>query len=138
MFLDQHPDLLERVGKAMARSAHGDWTSITLAVTVVRSMSQSEMSIESADGGVDESQGLTDEGDLAYEALREAMYQPGKGSWYNARFTLHPDGKLVSEFDYDNPPFEGDADEALLIDDQERFPRDPENLPSWHPSRSSV
>lgn len=135
MSLDQQSDLLERIGKAMARSAPGDWAKITLDVSVLRSMSQSELSVESSDGRSDQSQTIDDDGDVAYEDLRAAMYQPGTGTWYNARFTLTRDGKLESEFDYDNPPFDGDAEPVLLEYDQEKFPRDPENLPDWHPSR---
>ncbi|WP_154402779.1 hypothetical protein [Nocardioides speluncae] len=128
-------ELLERIGKAMASSATDDWRMITLEFSAVRSMSQSELRIESNDGRIDGSQLVADEGDEACEDLRAAMYQPGKGTWYNATFTITKDGNLVSEFDYDNPPLEGEAEDILLTDDQEGFPRNPENLPDWHPSR---
>lgn len=135
MSLTQHPEFLERIGKAMARSVEGDWNRLTLAFSAVHSMSGSEFSIEIGDGKSPRKRLVEDEADEACEELREVMYEPGTGTWYNARFTLTPDGSLESEFDYDNPPFGGDADDALLVDDQEKLPRDPENLPAWHPSR---
>jgi hypothetical protein len=44
-------------------------------------------------------------------------------SWYNARLTLDNAGQLNADFDYDNPPFDGDANPNLLIEDQRLYPR---------------
>ncbi|WP_147375245.1 hypothetical protein [Jiangella rhizosphaerae] len=68
----------------------------------------------------------------AIHDLRAAMHRPGTGTWYSAVFTLTAEGELTSEFDYDNPPFDGVVDEYDLNADHEMFPRDADHLPAWH------
>lgn len=128
-------ELMREIGASLVRTAPDGWLKMELHITSAGGMTQTTVDGHRSDGSIDTSCALDRPGRVAAHEIREAMHQPGKGTWYNARFTLTPDGNLESEFDYDNPPFEGDADEALLIDDQERFPRVPENLPDWHPSR---
>jgi hypothetical protein len=82
------------------------------------------------------------DGAMSCMALREAMHQPGKGTWYTARFTIDADGNCSADYDYDSVPLNPSFDETiedicdLLVDDQKRFPRDRDNLPTWHPCRS--
>lgn len=137
MSLDTQSELLANIGQAMAQSAPAGWQQVSLRVTGVYSMMETALTITVADGTVDKTRSIVDEGDEACEELRAVMYEPGKGTWYNANFTLDASGKLDADFDYDEPPFEGDADEALLRDDQEKFARDSERLPAWHPARST-
>jgi hypothetical protein len=81
------------------------------------------------------------DGAMSCMALREAMHQPGRGTWYTARFTIDVEGNCSVDYDYDsiplNPSFEESLEDIqnLLVDDQKRFPRDQENLPAWHPCR---
>jgi hypothetical protein len=69
------------------------------------------------------------------------MHQPGKGTWYYARFTVDESGECNARYDYGriplNPAFDEDLGDIreLLIEDQKMFPREPGHLPEWHPSR---
>lgn len=128
-------ELLTAVAKAMPRAATPGWTHAELRITGVGGMSKTTVRVTGPDGGVDGAIGLDEDGRTAARTLRKEMYQPGKGTWYNARIQLDSSGKLNAEFDYDNRPFDGDADDVLLMEDQRLFPRDPENLPDWHPAR---
>lgn len=126
---------LAKIGAAMAASAPEGWRSITLRVSAVSSTVQTSQRIELSDGTVDESQGVGPDGHFALDDLRDSMYQEGVGTWYTATFTLTSDGQLETDFDYDEAPFDGDFTPEMLEDDQEAYPRSPENLPAWHPSR---
>ena len=134
MTLETHPELLTKIGQAMAQSAPAGWQRISLRATGVSSMMETALTVTLDGGAIDRTGSIVDEGDEACEDLRVASYQPGKGTWYTATFTLDRDGRLAADFDYDNPPFDGNADPELLRDDQEDFPRDPEQLPAWHPA----
>lgn len=71
-------------------------------------------------------------------ALRRSTYEPdGRGAWYNAHMRLYPDGTIVPRYDFSLPPFGcwGPRETELVRRDQELYPRDPERLPAWHPSR---
>ncbi|NEA30110.1 immunity protein YezG family protein [Streptomyces sp. SID13031] len=70
-------------------------------------MTSTSASATRADVIIDQDCELDDDGDDAAADLREAMYQEGKGTWYNGRLTLDSSGQLDADFDYDNPPFDG-------------------------------
>ena len=126
---------LTAVGQSLARSGPRGWRELELSISGAGGMTRTIMTATREDGSVDRECELDDDGDDAAAELRGAMYQEGKGTWYNARLTLGSSGQLDADFDYDNPPFDGDADRGLLIEDQRLFPRDAEALPAWHPSR---
>jgi hypothetical protein len=119
----------------MLRAAAGqEWEMLKVDATSAGGMTETALSVHLVDGSVDQSGGLDRDGRLDCHELREVMYQEGKGSWYNATFTVDSEKQLEAEFDYDDPPFEGTADDQLLTDDQRDHPRSLENLPLWHPS----
>ncbi|PSL05185.1 uncharacterized protein DUF600 [Haloactinopolyspora alba] len=79
--------------------------------------------------------------------LRKSMYEPGKGTWYNATFTVDDTGKITADFDYDNPAarrhgqrqrarHRGGAYNELMLKDHTTYPRDPENLPDGRHART--
>ncbi|MEV0796011.1 hypothetical protein [Kribbella sp. NPDC050459] len=95
---------------------------------------ETQLAVEMLDGAVEAGESIDVEAQMACDDLRDVMYEDGVGTWYNATFTVTPDGSLVTEFDYDNPPFGGGGDDDLLVDDQHAYPRDAEHLPTWHPA----
>lgn len=135
---DKAQELLTDVAKALVRAVPGGWQRVELRITAAGGMTETELDAHLADGTVDVSLGLDREGRVAAQDLREAMFEAGKGSWYNARVGLTPDGEVSAEFDYDQPPFDGDADAELLLADQEAWPRAVELLPQWHPARGQA
>lgn len=65
-------------------------------------------------------------------ALRELMYEPGKGAWFTAVLRFESGGRFSADFDYDNEPAWYDAISPLsYVDEIERFPRDSEHTPDW-------
>ncbi|WP_109507117.1 hypothetical protein [Nocardioides speluncae] len=132
-------DLIQAVGQGMLRAVQSvaDWRRIELSLTGAGGMVEADLRVVSPDGEVDQSRGLDHDALDACGDLRDAMHQAGTGTWYNARFTVDRSGSLESEFDYDNAPFDGNIEPELLVNDHAEFPRDPANIPDWHPSKAS-
>lgn len=133
--IGQSQALLTSIGQSMARSAPEGWQLVEIRLTAAGPMTGTTAKATKADGSVDRKFTLDHDGQDAAAQLRSEMYQPDKGTWYNADLTLTRDGQFNADFDYDNPPFEGDADVDLLLEDQQRFPRAAEHMPPWHPAR---
>ncbi|WP_432938326.1 hypothetical protein ACQPXM_27015 [Kribbella sp. CA-253562] len=130
-------ELLAAVGESLARSAPEEWAQVKLRITAAGGMTRTTVTATRADGTLDRKCVLDDDGEDAAVALRGAMYEADRGAWYDAYFTLDRSGELAAEFDYDSRPFDGDAEDDLMVEDQRLFPRSQELLPSWHPSRST-
>ncbi|WP_116946950.1 antitoxin YezG family protein [Jiangella endophytica] len=139
------PALLQTIGQAMVSAAPAGWQSLTLLVSAAARLTNTKLLPEMQASDAPPDVLIDFEGRRAASDLRKAMYQEGKGTWYNASITVSQDGKVTADFDYDNPPLGGLADESnpdsegwatedLLLDDQKQFPRDPEHLPPWHPA----
>ncbi len=117
-------------------SVNQDLNVIGLAYSMDLSLS------ETLEDRLQETRHLSAAGAMACMKLREAMYQPGKGTWYTARFTIDAAGNCDVRYDYDSMPANPTFNETvadihdLLVEDHERFPRDQEHLPEWHPSRT--
>lgn len=142
------PTLLQAVGRAMVDAAPDGWRRITLDVMAASDAVDTGIEVELADGTTSDEDVLLElEGIDAVDDLRRSMYEPGRGTWYLATVTVTSDGQVDATFDYDHAPYGGvkdgspgggNADPALLLADHQRYPRDPEHLPSWHPARQTV
>lgn len=135
---DPDGDLLQRIGRAMAAAAGASWRSATLSITALSAATSARLMIERQDGSVERSTGLTDDVLLWCDDLRASMYTDGEGAWYNAAITVTADGQIESTFDYDTPPFDGEATEDLLLEDDRAYSRTADRLPEWHPSRAAL
>jgi hypothetical protein len=113
----------------MVAAAPGQWEELTLVVSAVHSMMESGLEAKTGDRSIIDTETIDDAGEEAVEELREILYLPGKGTWYGARSTVVAAGKFEADFDYDNPPLDGNATPEMLADDQKRFPRSPDQLP---------
>lgn len=98
-----------------------------------------------SDPGVTRTTHYLGAGNAASHAGRLAIHrtQVNRGRRNDRDHTRHPsarrpvdaEGNFEAQYDYDNPAYEGDTDDVLLEDDQQKFPRDQEHLPDWHPSK---
>ncbi|MBD0746647.1 hypothetical protein [Streptomyces sp. CBMA152] len=67
-----------------------------------------------------------------FNELRAAHYQPGKGTWFTARYVVERSGDYTIEFDYDNEPaFVPQLTPGAYLLDFEYYPRDAANTPEW-------
>jgi len=130
-------ELIERIAYGILRSApERPWESIDVELTGAGGMLGSNLTVNTAAGVAGSTISIDDDTEDAFADLREAMYRPKVGTWYNCRLSLRCDNSVTTEFDYDTSPFRGDFAPELLINDQADFPRDDEHLPQWHPAKS--
>ena len=66
-------------------------------------------------------------------ALRDATAAPDTGAWFRATVVVYPDGRIVTDFDYDSQP---DLDPLPILAEDlkaelENWPRTTENIPEW-------
>ncbi len=125
---------LETIGSAMVKAAPEGWAKAVLKVSAVASTMETQLAFEMLDGSTESGLSIDVEAQMACDDLRDAMFEEGKGTWYNAVFGVEPTGVVEAEFDYDNPPFEGGGTPDLLEDDQRAYPRDAAHLSAWHPA----
>lgn len=132
-------DPLLRVGYALLAQLPEYWESAMLHVTAAADEIRTFATVVVHEDDPRESR-IKFFSDLAEpcSALREETYEPeGRGVWYNATIWLYSDGTIKPTYDYNTPPFGywGPREVELVRRDQELYPRDPENLPPWHPAR---
>jgi hypothetical protein len=133
--LEQSSEQLTEIGAAMLRAAPPGWQLLRLSATGAAGMIGTDLEIDMEDGSTDLSNTIEPAGRIACDRLRAEMYQPGKGTWYNASFVVDPDSRIEAEFDYDGWPFGEQATDDLLREDQEVFPRENDLLADWHPTK---
>lgn len=125
---------LETIGLAMVKAAPEGWAKAVLKVSAVAATMETQLAFDMLDGSTDASGSIDVEAQMACDDLRDSLYEEGKGTWYNAVFSVAPGGDIEADFDYNNPPFGGGGAPDLLEDDQRAYPRDAVHLPTWHPS----
>ncbi|HEY9409038.1 MAG TPA: hypothetical protein VIP77_05600 [Jiangellaceae bacterium] len=73
----------------------------------------------------------------ACSALRRSVYDAAGRAWYGLILRLERSGVMHASYEFDEPPFLqwGPREVDLVRRDQELYPRDPAQLPGWHPAR---
>lgn len=69
--------------------------------------------------------------------LQEAMYQPGKGTWFSLTCRIQPGGSYGFEFNHDQPVDFTGGQQPLpesWAEELRRHPRPPELVPDWVPA----
>lgn len=143
---------LSLVGGAMRRridDAGLDWDRIVLRASAAGPTITANLTVHHPDGTRSRTWTAPDRDFLRrIEQLRDRMNRPGRGTWYNATFTLERSDRARdprAEYDYDNPPHIAAAENSSLEDgfpdivdqlreDHEKYPRNDDHLPTWHPA----
>ncbi|WP_216915021.1 hypothetical protein [Nocardia noduli] len=70
--------------------------------------------------------------DDLWTRLRADMYQPGRGTWFTAIYSLDNTGSFGVEFDYDTKPeFIPKVSAGMYSFDFDNYPRDDAHTPMW-------
>ena len=138
MSLDRNTELLTTIGRSMVASAPAEWKELTLVVSAVHSMMESGLEARAGDGSIIDSETIDDAGEEAVEDLREIMYQPGKGPGTARSSAGMPQANSRRTSTTTTRRWASDATAEMLADDQQRFPRSPDQIPDWHPAKAEV
>ncbi len=135
--------LFQHIGQLAVDSVPTDeWDAITLTAKSIITFSQLTVTYVHHEKQFVPKTFFIEDDDLEYDvqttpsfqALRRLMYDeaPFRGAWYTAVMTITKEGKLDTEFDYDNKPaFKYEPEEAEYVRDFEHFPRNEESTPNW-------
>jgi hypothetical protein len=64
--------------------------------------------------------------------IRTMMYQPGKGTWFSARFSIDPPASIHYNYNFDHEPvLTPPMEPAHYAEDLKMFPRDADHIPAW-------
>ncbi|MEV0706703.1 hypothetical protein [Nocardia aurea] len=124
-------ELLRLIWEAMVEAAPPDWLRLDLMC-----MSVGDATELTLWGAWDEpeirSLPVPDAVASTLAELRSAMYKPGVGTWFAARFYLTAPRHEFVIFDMDNDPaFENPIDPSEWRRDLARYPRDPQFILTW-------
>ncbi|SDU77200.1 hypothetical protein [Jiangella alkaliphila] len=137
-------DRLRDIADAARRSAPDGWQRIVVHAEALADEVEIGLTVTLGDGSTTKK--VRPESGLGATVgeLRREMYDPGRGGWYLADFTV-VGVDVTTTFDYDTCPFgglidddepdsEADADPEDLLRDHEMYPRPADRLPAWHPA----
>jgi Tuberculosis necrotizing toxin/Protein of unknown function, DUF600 len=97
-------ELYRRIARVLAGSAPDGWVKVTTRRYALRLTGEQHTVYQLEDGSSKVIHPKGFELAKAFTALREAMYQPGKGTWFTAELTLTREGRFSVDFDYDLEP----------------------------------
>lgn len=122
---------LDEIAKAMLAVAPPEWQSLRLQYSTAGTVARTLGWFSVPSGAEHRMMELPDDA-WAFEDLREATYQQGKGAWYIATVLVHVDGRYEVDYDYDTRPDIGfNVHPETFVDDLEDFPRDEALRPQW-------
>jgi hypothetical protein len=123
-------ELVPAVFDAVERALPPNWRRATFRVWATVVAYQTELTVVLADGSSPEAgpPAVTD----VLAALREAMYRPGRGTWFSAVFVLRAGEEPEATFNHDQDPRWFPAlPSAAFARDLAVFPRADERIPGW-------
>jgi hypothetical protein len=120
------------IARTIAEKAPQGWTKARMTYRSVSTVSEPETAYEMADGSSKVKVVMSFDLTRAFDALRQIMYQPGKGTWFTAEFTLTREGHFSTDFDFDHEPqWHAPIGAAAYARELKDFPRSPEHTPDW-------
>ena len=134
--IDPVGDLYARIGRALMDAAPAGWAELRGIYARAGKTAEWRASSLMQDGTEVDLDGVSWDFGKALKALREQLYQQGKGAWYTARVVITPDRRLSVDLDYDNEPqWRFDVVPGTYVEDLAMFPRDEATLPEWLKSK---
>lgn len=127
--------LIDEIALHLADEVEGDWSTLVFNHRNLSMFFTGRIDVHRPDGSFayarppDTILALTDE-------LRRVMYDPSKGAWFSARWTIACEGGETPTtnvaFNYeDEPVWRWPAHPGLYALDLETFPRDEDRIPAW-------
>ncbi|VVJ15514.1 Uncharacterised protein [Amycolatopsis camponoti] len=123
-------ELIPQIFDAVERVLPPKWRHATFRVWATVVAYQTELTVVMTDGSSPEVAPPAVTNLLA--ALREAMYQPGRGTWFSAAFLLRAGEEPEATFNYDQDPrWFPELPPVAFARDLAAFPRADEWIPEW-------
>lgn len=126
-----HEEQLLLIGDALLGVLPDGWRRVDLMVRMNVAVQDLELTVYLADASTPEvvpPDGLGP----PFAALRQLLYEPGRGTWFAARVSLNPPGRIDITYNLDHDPkWSPPIPDSYWVRDLEAFPRDEGHLPYW-------
>ena len=122
---------LERdLARVVDGSVRAGWQSLKFEVLSAGTVTESMIYVDR--NGVEERANSSNDDIPLLRQLRKLMYRPGYGTWFSMVMRLDNQGHVETQYNYDEEAdWSFPLDDESYVEDQQRFPRDPEHLPAW-------
>ncbi|MFE4455827.1 hypothetical protein ACFROC_00585 [Nocardia tengchongensis] len=128
---DEQSALLQTVANALVAAVPQGWNRIRFEFRGTVQISGARFESIAADGVV-ERHSVPKVAMREFDRLREAMYEPGRGTWFTARLAIDQSRGPEVDFDYDSEPdFNPQLTAGAYALDLRYFPRDDAHTPIW-------
>ncbi|GGM59085.1 hypothetical protein GCM10012275_32770 [Longimycelium tulufanense] len=129
--------LLDQIAQTLLRAAPGQWRYVVAEFRIMGRHVELSTSVVLADGAALPLPPPVQVVEMCV-VLRRNMHAPDTGAWFTARFQVQADGRMGSEFDYDNEPYWQNPPPATAFgEDLRAFPRLPDRTPRWLRERAA-
>ena len=128
--------LVKQIGLSLLRAAPRDWQRVNAEYRAVGKFHELTGEISTSDGSTVQWVATHDIATL-FGRLRAAMYREGRGTWFNARYTLDHPSSYNLEYDRDEPTWDLAPPPQAYADELRMFPRSEDNVPEWLMRRMS-
>jgi hypothetical protein len=131
MDANEQNEELRRIGALMLGEVNGPWVAITLEYDALVTLATYMITVTKEDGSTEQVKPSVEVKERMF-SLRDAMHEPGKGTWFSARYTITRPENFEVDFDYENPPnFPFEPDPRTYYQDLQQYPRKFEDAPKW-------
>ncbi|MEU3274216.1 hypothetical protein ABZ639_25530 [Saccharomonospora sp. NPDC006951] len=129
---DTYDELVQRLGVALLDLVpEGGWARIDLVSAMTVPVQDLGLTVIMEDGSTPE---ITppDELNVILAKLRMLLYEEGRGTWFSARVSVNPPGRIFCNFNMDyEPVLTAPMEAEHYVEDLRMFPRDREHMPDW-------
>lgn len=127
----EHAEIQQAIGRALVEAAPSGWNELRYEFRATIQIDGDRFESVASDGMAARISAPFSVMELFAE-LRSAMYRPGVGTWFTARYVVNRLGDYKFDFDYDSEPdFNPQLTPGAFALDLEYFPRDDEHMPEW-------
>lgn len=128
---DEWSVLLQTIAHALVAAVPQGWNRIQFEFRGTVQISGARLESITADSAM-ERHSVPKVAMREFDRLREAMYEPGRGTWFTARLVIDQSGGYEIDFDYDfEPDFNPRLTAGAYALDLRHFPRDDAHTPIW-------
>src|SRR5947209_8040795 len=122
--------LVKQIGLALMRTAPEDWQQIRAEFRATGRYYELSAEVVGSDGG---ERSWTASQDIAmhFARLRGGMYREGRGTWFNARYSIERPSSYNLEFDRAEPQWRTPPPPPAYRDELRLYPRTEDNVPDW-------
>lgn len=124
--------LMQQIGDAVLDVLPARWRRVDLLVRMTVAVHDLALTVYLEDGSTADVEAPDGRVVAAFAELRRMLCRPGRGTWFAARLSVDPPGRMNISYNLDHDPkWFPPIPASYWVRDLEAFPRDEEFIPDW-------